>query len=76
MAFTRNQTENMSRDELVEEFIKLSYASTKFSNLTEKFSDFGIYQKTVIPTAKKDSITGNDNKPLHSKVGRWVLNEN
>lgn len=53
MAFTRNQTENMSRDELVEEFIKLSYASTKFSNLTEKFNDFGIYQKTVIPTAKK-----------------------
>lgn len=54
MAFTRNQTENMSRDELVEEFIKLSYASSKLSNLTEKFNDFGIYQKTVIPTAKKD----------------------
>lgn len=56
MAFTRNQTENMSRDELVEEFIKLSYASSKLSNLTEKFNDFGIYQKTVIPTAKKTKL--------------------
>ena len=40
MVFTRSQTENMSRDELVEELLKLSDVSTKLSELTEKFNDF------------------------------------
>ena len=40
MVFTRNQTENMSRDELVEELLKLSYVSSKLSEPTEKFNDF------------------------------------
>ena len=39
MVFTRSQTENISRDELVEE-LKLSDVSTKLSELTEKFNDF------------------------------------
>ena len=37
MVFTRSQKENMSRDELVEELIKLSDVSSKLSNLAEKF---------------------------------------
>ena len=40
MVFTRNQTENMSKDELVEELLKLSYVSSKLSEPTEKFNDF------------------------------------
>ena len=40
MVFTRSQAENMSRDELVEELLKLSDVSTKLSELTEKFNDF------------------------------------
>ena len=40
MVFTRSQTENMSRDELVEELLKLLDVSTKLSELTEKFNDF------------------------------------
>ena len=40
MVFTRNQTENMSRDELVEEPLKLSYVSSKLSEPTEKINDF------------------------------------
>ena len=40
MVFTRSQTENMSRDKLVEEPLKLSDVSSKLSELTEKFNDF------------------------------------
>ena len=40
MVFTKSQTENMSRDELVEELPKLLDVSTKLSELTEKFNDF------------------------------------
>ena len=40
MVFTRSQTENMSRDKLVEELLKLLDVSTKLSELTEKFNDF------------------------------------
>ena len=40
MVFTRSQTENMSRDELIEELLKLSDVSSKLSELTEKFKDF------------------------------------
>ena len=39
MIFTRSQTENMSRDKLVE-LLKLSYVSSKLSDLTKKFNDF------------------------------------
>ena len=37
MVFTRSQRENMTRDELVEELLKLSDVTSKLSNLTEKF---------------------------------------
>ena len=40
MVFTRSQTENMSRDELVEELLKLPDVLTKLSELTEKFNNF------------------------------------
>ena len=40
MVFTRSQTKNMSRDELVEELFKLLDVSAKLSELTEKFNDF------------------------------------
>ena len=40
MVFTRSQKENMSRDELVEELIKLSDVSSKLPNLAEKFNSF------------------------------------
>ena len=40
MVFTRSQTENMSRDELIEELLKLLDVSSKLSELTEKFDDF------------------------------------
>ena len=37
MVFTRSQRENMTRDELVEELLKLPDVTSKLSNLTEKF---------------------------------------
>ena len=40
MTFTRSQTESMSRDELVEEFLKLMDVSSKLSDPVEKFDDF------------------------------------
>ena len=40
IVYTRSQTENISRDELVEELLKLSDVSSKLSELTEKFNDF------------------------------------
>ena len=40
MAFTRTKTENMSKDELVEQLLKLSDVSSKLSDLTEEFNDF------------------------------------
>ena len=43
MVFTRGQTKNMSRDELVEELLKLLYVLSKLSDLIEmilKFNDF------------------------------------
>ena len=40
MVFTRSQRENLSRDKLVEELLKLLDVSSKFSDLTEKFNDF------------------------------------
>ena len=51
--FTRNQMENMSRDELGEELLKLLDVSSKLSKLTEKINDFVFiqncrYQETVI----------------------------
>ena len=39
MVFTRSQTENISRDELVEELLKLLHVSLKLSEVTEKFND-------------------------------------
>ena len=40
MIFTRSQTKNMSRDKLVEELLKLSYVSSKLSDLAKTFNDF------------------------------------
>ena len=38
--FTRNQTENMSKDKFVEKLLKLLVVSSKLSGLTEKLNDF------------------------------------
>ena len=40
MVFTRNQTENMSKDKFVEKLLKLLVVSSKLSGLTEKLNDF------------------------------------
>ena len=40
MVFTRSQTENLSRDKLVEELLKLLDVSSELSDPSEKFSDF------------------------------------
>ena len=40
MVLTRSQTDNMSRDTIVEELLKLLDVSTKLSELAEKFNDF------------------------------------
>ena len=49
MVFTRGQTENMSRDELVEELLKWSDVSSELSELTEKFNDFVSKHDKVYP---------------------------
>ena len=40
MVFTRSQTEYISRNELLEELVKLSDGSSKLSELIEKFKKF------------------------------------
>ena len=40
IVFTKNQTKNKSRDELVEELLNLSDAPSKISDLTEKLNRF------------------------------------
>ena len=40
MVFTRSQTEYISRNELLEELVKLSDGSSKLSELIEKFNNF------------------------------------
>ena len=40
IVFTKNQTKNKSRDELVEELLKLSDVPSKISDLTEKLNRF------------------------------------
>ena len=40
MVFTRTKTENTSKDELVEQLLKLSDVPSKLSDLTEEFNDF------------------------------------
>ena len=47
MVFTRTKTENMSKDELVEQLLKLSDVSSKLSDLTEEFNDFLSKHKKV-----------------------------
>ena len=49
MVFTRGQTENMSRDELVEELLKWSDVSSELSELTEKYNDFVSKHDKVYP---------------------------
>ena len=39
MVFSRSQTENLSRDELVEKIPKLLDVSAKLSEVTETFND-------------------------------------
>ena len=45
MVFTRSQTENINRDELVKELI--TDVSSKLSKLTEKFNDFASKHEKV-----------------------------
>ena len=51
MVFTRSQIENLSREELIEELVKLSDITDRLKELTDKFDKrrtqvtFGCYQK-------------------------------
>ena len=51
MVFTRSQIENLSREELIEELVKLSDITDRLKELTDKFEKrrtqgrFGCYQK-------------------------------
>ena len=40
MVFTRSQIENLSREELIEELVKLSDITDRLKNLTDKFDNF------------------------------------
>ena len=40
MVFTRSQIENLSREELIEELVKLSDITDRLKNLTNKFQFF------------------------------------
>ena len=65
MVFTRSQTENMSRDELVEELLKLLDVSTKLSELTEKFNDFVSKHDKIYPELQ---ISRNCNNHLLQRI--------
>ena len=40
MVFTRSQIENLSREELIEELVKLSDITDRLKDLTDKFDNF------------------------------------
>ena len=40
MVFTRSQTENLCRQQLIEELVKLSDIADRLKGLTDKFYDF------------------------------------
>ena len=65
MVFTRSQAENMSRDELVEELLKLLDVSTKLSELTEKFNDFVSKHDKIYPELQ---ISRNCNNHLLQRI--------
>ena len=40
MVFTRSQIENLNREELIEELVKLSDITDRLKDLTDKFDNF------------------------------------
>ena len=72
MVFTRSQTENMSRDELVEELLKLLDVSTKLSELTEKFNNFVSKHDKIYPELQ---ISRNCDNHLLQRIIQLERNE-
>ena len=71
MVFTRNQTENTSWDELVEELLKLLDVSSKLSELSEKLNDFMSKHDKVYPELW---ISRNCNNHLLQRILQVELN--
>ena len=47
MVFTRNQIKNLSREELIEELVKLSDIIDRLKELTDKFDNFSKYYEEL-----------------------------
>ena len=65
MVFTRSQIENLSREELIEELVKLSDITDRLKNLTDKFDNFSKKYEEV----KSDLVdTKKSNSLLYSRI--------
>ena len=65
MVFTRSQSENLSREELIEELVKLSDITDRLKELTDKFNNFSRKYKEL----KSDLVvTKKCNSLLHSCI--------
>ena len=60
MVFTRSQIKNLSREELIEELVKLSDITDRLKELTDKFDDFSKKYKELksylVVTKKSNSL--------------------
>ena len=59
MVFTRSQIENLSREELIEELVKLSDITDRLKDLTNKFQFFKKYEELksdLVVTKKCNSL--------------------
>ena len=68
MVFMRSQMENMSRNELVEELVRLSDVSSKLSELTEKLNDFVSKYDKVYPELQISRNCNNNNNLLQKII--------
>ena len=65
MVFTRSQIENLSREELIEELVKLSDITDRLKELTDKFGNFSKKYKEL----KSDLVvTKKCNSLQHSRI--------
>ena len=65
MVFTRSQIENLSREELIEELVKLSDITDRLKDLTDKFDNFSKKFKEL----KSDLVvTKKYNSLLYSRI--------
>ena len=65
MVFTRSQIENLSREELIEELVKLSDITDRLKELTDKFDNFSKKYEEL----KSDFVvTKKWNPLLHSRI--------